>query len=327
MAVVMAQLLVSKGCAVVVWGHDPEHVAQLAATGESRHLKGMKISPQVRFTADAADAFAGAALIVSAVPTQFLRGVWGPLAPHLRLAQPGAGIVSFSKGVENGSLLRPTQVIAQAVGAYGAGHPLAVISGPTVADELAKQLPATVCAASDDAAFALLLQETFSTGWFRVYTHDDVVGVEIAGALKNCIALAAGVLDGLQAGNNAKSALFARGLAEIARLGVALGARQETFFGICGAGDLATTCFSPTGRNRSCGELLGKGVKLADALAQLPGVVEGVPTVKAVRVLAERCGVEMPLCEQVHRVLFEGVEPRVAIGQLMSRAPKAERVG
>lgn len=325
MSIVMAQLLASKGRPVTVLGRDPAHVAQLEATRRSPHLKEVAVAPGVKFTARPEEAFAGAALVVSAVPTQYLRGMWGPLARHLRLALPEAGIASFSKGLENGTLLRPTQVIAEAADA--GGRPLAVVSGPTVADELAKALPATVCAASADAVFAKHLQDTFNTQWFRVYTHDDVVGVEIAGALKNCIALAAGVLDGLQAGNNAKSALFARGIAEIARLGVAMGARQETFFGIAGVGDLATTCFSPTGRNRSCGELLGRDVKLEEALAQLPGVVEGVPTVRAVMALAKKHGVEMPICEQVHRVLFEDVSPREAIGCLMSRAPKAEKVG
>lgn len=324
---VMAQLLASKGTPVVVWGRDPEHVADLIQNRESRHLKGCKIPPQVRFTAKPEVAFAGATLIVSAVPTQYLRGVWGPLAPHLAQVAPGVGIASFTKGIETASMLRPTQVIAQVLGEHGAGRPLAIVSGPTIAEELARCLPATVCAASEDAAFAKLLQDTFNTSWFRVYTHDDLIGVEIAGALKNCIALAAGVLDGLHAGNNAKSALFARGIAEVSRLGVALGARQETFFGICGVGDLATTCFSPSGRNRSCGEMLGRGLTLEQALAQSPGVVEGVPTVQAVMKLAKRHGVEMPICEQVHRVLFEGVEPMKAIGLLMSRAPKAEKVG
>lgn len=328
MSTVLALLLASKGTPVVVWGHDPDHVASLIQTRESKHLKGCKIPQVVRFTAKAEVAFTGASLIVSAVPTQHLRDVWTKLAPHLAAHSPaGIGIASFSKGIERETLLRPTQVIAQAIGTAGAGRPLAIVSGPTIAEELARCLPATVCAASTDCAFAKLLQETFTAAWFRVYTHDDLVGVEIAGALKNCIALAAGVLDGLQAGNNAKSALFARGLSEMARLGVAMGAKPETFFGIAGAGDLATTCFSPTGRNRSCGEMLGRGMKLEQVLEQIPGVVEGVPTVTAAMALARKHGVEMPICEQVHRVLFENVDPMQAIGELMRRAPKAEKVG
>jgi glycerol-3-phosphate dehydrogenase (NAD(P)+) len=201
------------------------------------------------------------------------------------------------------------------------------LSGPSVAEELAHGLPATVCAASVDEAFAALVQQTFTTNWFRVYTNSDLVGVELAGATKNVIALAAGVLDGLHAGNNAKSALLSRGLAEITRLGVAMGARPETFFGIAGVGDLATTCFSPTGRNRSCGELLGKGQPLAQVLEQFPGVVEGVPTTKAVVALARQYHVDMPITQAVHMVLFEGLDPIEGITRLMSRQPKPERVG
>jgi glycerol-3-phosphate dehydrogenase (NAD(P)+) len=171
------------------------------------------------------------------------------------------------------------------------------------------------------------VQKTFTTHWFRVYTNADQLGVELAGATKNVIAEAAGILDGLRAGVNAKSALLSRGLAEIARLGVALGAKQETFFGIAGVGDLATTCFSRTGRNRSCGELLGKGRKLEDVLRQIPGVVEGVPTTKAVVALAKKHHVDMPITQAVHRVLFEGLDPLEGISLLMSREPKAEKIG
>ncbi|MEM9296666.1 MAG: NAD(P)H-dependent glycerol-3-phosphate dehydrogenase, partial [Planctomycetota bacterium] len=206
-------------------------------------------------------------------------------------------------------------------------RPLASLSGPTVAEELAKCLPATACAAADDEGFAKLLQEAFTTQWFRVYTNADLLGVELAGATKNCIALAAGMLDGLQAGINAKSALLSRGLAEIARLGAAMGARPETFFGVTGVGDLATTCFSPGGRNRTCGEALGRGRKLDDVLAEIPGVVEGVPTTEAVAALAKKYRVEMPICTAIHRVLFEGLDPLDGIGELMARQPKAESVG
>ncbi|MGB1126673.1 MAG: NAD(P)H-dependent glycerol-3-phosphate dehydrogenase, partial [Phycisphaeraceae bacterium] len=168
---------------------------------------------------------------------------------------------------------------------------------------------------------------TFTTHWFRVYTTPDLLGVEMAGAMKNCIALAAGILDGLQAGNNAKSALLSRGLAEITRLGTAMGANTQTFFGLTGVGDLATTCFSPTGRNRTCGEMLGRGKKLEAVLEEIPGIVEGVPTAKAVMRLATKYRVEMPICEQIYKVLFENLDPLEAISKLMSRDPKPERVG
>ena len=184
-----------------------------------------------------------------------------------------------------------------------------------------------MCAACEDANFARRIQDLFRTDWLRIYTHDDLLGVELAGAGKNVIAIAAGVVDGLAAGYNAKSALLARGLAEITRLGVAMGARAETFFGITGVGDLATTCFSPEGRNRSCGELLGKGLSRTEALKKIPGVVEGVDTTISMVALAQRHKVEMPITAAVHRVLFEDLDPLAAIGQLMTREPKAEQVG
>jgi glycerol-3-phosphate dehydrogenase (NAD(P)+) len=180
-------------------------------------------------------------------------------------------------------------------------------------------------AASDDAEFARDLQRLFTTSWLRIYTNPDVLGVELAGAVKNVIAIAAGVIDGLKAGYNAKSALLARGLAEIARLGIAMGASPDTFFGVAGVGDLATTCFSPEGRNRSCGRRWGReearGLPEEDA-----HIVEGVQTTRAVLALARKYRVEMPIVEAAHAVLFEGVDPIAAIGLLMSREPKAERV-
>jgi glycerol-3-phosphate dehydrogenase (NAD(P)+) len=181
--------------------------------------------------------------------------------------------------------------------------------------------------ATDQPPLAKALQKVFTTRWFRVYTHDDMLGVELAGATKNVIAVAAGILDGLQAGYNAKSALLSRGLAEITRLGVAMGAAAQTFFGVTGVGDLATTCFCPEGRNRSCGELLGKGVKLEKALEQIHGIVEGVATTRSVMALAEKFHVEMPITAAVHAVLFEGLDPIDGIGMLMSRQPKPERIG
>ena len=236
------------------------------------------------------------------------------------------GIASVAKGVEKGTTLRPTQIIADVLG--GGERSLAAICGPTVAHELAKRLPATVTAASDDPAFATgVATDLYRRLVPRLYQRRPARGRTGRGALKNVIALAAGILDGLQAGNNAKSALLARGLAEITRLGVAMGAKGETFFGLTGVGDLATTCFSPTGRNRSAGELLGKGRKLERVLDEINGVVEGVPTTTAVVELAERYGVEMPITSAINRVLFQGLDPLDAISELMQREPKAEREG
>jgi len=329
MATVCALLLESDGKQVTIWGASPDHVAELIQTRENRrYLPGYRIAESIRLTADDQQAFDQADLIVSAIPTQFIRSVWQRLARHV---PPNVPIASVSKGIENDTLLRPTQVIADVLNQSSddpdkPASPLAAISGPSIADELARCLPATVCVASDNESLAVSLQKTFTTHWFRVYTNADLLGVELAAAMKNVIALAAGILDGLQAGNNAKSALLSRGLAEITRLGVAMGARQETFFGIAGVGDLATTCFSPTGRNRTCGELLGKGKKLDDVLQSMPGIVEGVPTTKSVIALAEKYRVEMPINQAVYQVLFKGLDPIEGISQLMSRKLKPEKV-
>ena len=331
MACVMALLLNSRGKAVTVWGPHPDNVAEVIQTRVNRrYLPEHPLPESIRLTADDAKCFRNAELIVVAIPTQFIRPVVGRLREHVPAGVP---IVSVAKGIENDTLLRPTQIIADVLAPAepaSAGvdsRALASLSGPSVADELARCLPATVAAASEDEGLAKALQDTFTTEWFRVYTNPDLLGVELAGALKNVIALAAGILDGLQAGINAKSALLSRGLAEITRLGVAMGANAETFFGLTGVGDLATTCFSPTGRNRSCGELLGRGKPLDHCLEQVHGVVEGVPTTRAVVQLAEQHGVDMPITGAVHQVLFHGLDPLDAISHLMSRDPKAERVG
>jgi glycerol-3-phosphate dehydrogenase (NAD(P)+) len=233
------------------------------------------------------------------------------------------GAVTVTKGVEVGSMRRPTQVLRHALGE----RPVAVLSGPTIAHELALCKPAVMVAASADAAFAARVQATFAQPWLRLYTGDDTAGVELAGAAKNVIALAAGMVDGLELGCNAKSALLARGLAEIVRLGVAQGARMETFFGVAGVGDLATTCFSPEGRNRTLGEMIGRGASLADAQASTHSVVEGVETARALRQVGRSAGVDTPIIEAVCRVLFEGVAPRTAVRELMARTAGAERVG
>ncbi|MEM9418230.1 MAG: NAD(P)H-dependent glycerol-3-phosphate dehydrogenase [Planctomycetota bacterium] len=330
MATVLALLLESRGLNVTVWGPTAENVAEVIQTRENRrYLPGHRLPDSIRLTASDSSCFRDADLIVSAIPTQYIRSVWERLVPHFPEGE-AVPVVSVAKGIEKGTILRPTQIIADVI-AKQAANPqvpaLASLSGPSVADELAKCLPATVAAASEDTDFATKLQTAFTTQWFRVYTNPDLVGVELAGALKNVIALAAGILDGLQAGNNAKSALLSRGLAEITRLGVAMGATPETFFGLTGVGDLATTCFSPTGRNRTAGELLGKGKKLDQILEDIPGVVEGVPTTKAVVDLAQKHDVEMPITQAVNQVLFEDLDPLDAISNLMSREPKTERVG
>src|SRR3954471_12709239 len=323
MATVCSILLTSGDHAVTMWGAFEESIETLLQDRENRRLlPGVKLPPTVRLTANDADCFDGATLIVCAIPTQYIRSVFERLKPHV---PPNVPIVSVAKGIETSTLLRPTQVIKDALGPKDTGRALCALSGPNVAGELARYLPATAVAASDDEAFAQRVQATFSTQWLRVYTNPDVIGVELAGAIKNVIAIAAGILDGLAAGNNAKAALVTRGLVEITRLGVAMGAQEATFQGLAGLGDLITTCVSPEGRNRTVGEQLGKGRKLDAILEQMPSVAEGVPTTKAVMALAKRYNVEMPITDAVHAVLFEGRDVIRALSDLMSRDPKPER--
>ncbi|HVZ94820.1 MAG TPA: NAD(P)H-dependent glycerol-3-phosphate dehydrogenase [Phycisphaerales bacterium] len=321
---------------ISLWSHDARDAERLQQTRKSSRLPMIRLADRVEVTGDAATALMGAELIVSAVPTQFIRRVWGSMTPLIdRAAEPS--IVSVAKGIEVGTLMTPTAIVRDVVTGLKSVPPAAqrltdparhcVLSGPTIAPELARFLPATMIAASTSEELAKRVQALFTTSSLRVYTATDPIGVEVAGATKNVIAIAAGILDGLQAGHNAKSALLARGLAEIARLGAALGARQETFFGLAGVGDLATTCFSPEGRNRSLGEALGKGELLASYLNRTDSVVEGVETTKGVVELARRLNVEMPITAAVHAVLYERVDPIDAIARLMSRPPKPERVG
>ncbi len=311
---------------VVLWAHNTEEAAILAQSRRSDRLEMLRLNDDVRVAMKDREALEGADFIVSAVPVQYTRSVWDRLRGFVPAT---AAVVSVAKGIENGTLLRPTEVIAEVLGDNpdAPPRPVAALSGPTIAGELARCLPATMVAAGDDGVFRQSVQALFTMRWMRIYTSPDLTGVELAGAMKNVIAIAAGILDGLQAGNNAKSALLSRGLAEIARLGVAMGAQSETFFGIAGVGDLATSCFSPEGRNRSCGEALGRGMRLDDYLRTQRHVVEGVATTRSVVDLARRYRVEMPIVMAVNAVLFEGLDPIDAIGQLMTREPKAERVG
>jgi len=276
----------------------------------------------------------GVDLIVSAVPCQFMRQVWNRLKEHVPEDVP---IVSVAKGIENDTLLRPTEILAEILRSeFGVQHSatqnaarseqLAVLSGPTIADELARKLPATACSASRNESLARKIQHTFSDNvpWFRVYTNTDIVGVELAGAMKNVIAIAAGIIDGEGAGDNAKAALLTRGLAEIKRLGIKMGARPQTFSGLTGLGDLVTTCISPTGRNRSFGERIGRRQTIEQAKGANESVVEGIATCESVIALAERYNVEMPITQAVYKVLFENKPVRIAIADLMKRRLKAE---
>lgn len=304
-------------------GRASDRLDEMIQLRENRaYLPGHPLPDDVLISSDPERALPGSAILVNCIPTQFIRSVWSELAGFV---PSGADIASVAKGIESKTLMSPTQIIADVLGG-DTRQRVATLSGPTIADELARRLPATLVAASNEPQVAERLQVAFNCDWFRVYTNADLIGVELAGATKNVIALAAGMLDGLQAGINAKSALLARGLAEIRRLGDAMGADPETFAGIAGVGDLATTCFSPTGRNRSCGELLGQGKGLTDAVEEVCGVVEGVATTESVMELARRHQVDMPITESIFRILFEGQDPLKALNDLMTRTPKPERL-
>ncbi len=323
MSTVCAILLHDNGHRVRMWGYFREEVEALRCDGQNRrYLPDVPLPAELTLTCEPGEAFAGAELIVQTVPTQFIRSSWKGLAPH---CPAGVPMLSVIKGIENETLLRPTEVVADVLGErVGQERAYAVLSGPSIAHEVAHRQPATVAVAGTDAHLAELAQRLFSTPWFRVYTNPDMLGVELGGATKNVIAIAAGVLDGLGAGDNAKAALLTRGLVEITRLGVALGARRETFAGLAGLGDLVTTCVSPHGRNRSFGEAIGRGLSVEQALAATHSVVEGVATTRSVVAIARRAGVEMPITEGVHAVLFEGKDVRTAIAELMTRTPKGE---
>ncbi len=324
---------------ITVWCHDEHDAESLAQSRQSPRLDVFHLDERIRVTADPREALAGTSqgidLAINAIPTQFVRPCWKRMVEATQDIDAVANtpVVSVSKGVENNTLLSPTVVIESVLSDHpafprnGQGAPMCVLSGPTIASELARGLPATMIAASPNKRLAETVQTLMTTSYLRVYTSTDIVGVELAGACKNVIAIAAGVLDGLNAGVNAKSALLARGLAEIARLGKAMGAEPETFFGIAGLGDLATTCFSPEGRNRSLGEALGKGETLSAYLARTTSVVEGVSTAESVIALKAKHGVEMPICETVSRVLEQEIDPLDGIAELMQREPKEERVG
>jgi glycerol-3-phosphate dehydrogenase (NAD(P)+) len=304
---------------VKMWGYEPKQLKEIESGRENKKfLPGYKLPEQLVFESDDKRIMAGADLIVSAVPCQFMRQIWERLKKHFPKNVP---VVSVTKGIENDTLLCPSQIIADVLGAE---IKCVVLSGPTISDELARKLPATATVACSDEELAKEIQYTFSTPWLRVYTNTDVVGVELAGAMKNVIAIAAGVLDGMGAGNNAKAALLSRGLAEITRLGVACGARPLTFAGLSGLGDLVTTCISPSGRNRSFGERVGKGQTVEQAQHATESVVEGIATCESVVALGRKYNVEMPITNAVYEVLFEGKSVRAAIADLMKRQLKAE---
>lgn len=306
------------GQSVAIWARNAEHAGAMQESRENeRLLPGVKLPDSVEVTADIERAVDGADMLVVAIPTEFLRDSLESLKAVLNRNRP---VVSVVKGIEKDTFLRPSQIIEESLGSRA----VVALGGPSHAEEIARRLPASVVAASGDVALARRVQEMFATDRFRVYTNSDLIGVELAGALKNIIAIAAGICDGLGYGDNAKSALMTRGIVEMTRFGGSLGAEPTTFWGLAGIGDLITTCVSPYGRNRMVGERLGKGESLDQIRRSMQAVAEGVNTTRSVQQLAEQRDVELPITAEVYAVLFEGKSPEDATSSLMLRPPKEE---
>ncbi|MEO1994196.1 MAG: NAD(P)H-dependent glycerol-3-phosphate dehydrogenase [Planctomycetaceae bacterium] len=303
---------------VALWMRNSEFAEQVQKTRENRRLlAGVLLPGSVDVTADIGRAVAGADLLVVAIPSKFLRTALTDLMPDL---PPGVPVVSVIKGIEVATFLRPSEVIAEVLGTQR----ILALGGPSHAEEIARRLPASVVAASDDLELAQQVQDLFTTGRFRVYTNRDLKGVEFGGALKNVVAIAAGICDGLDYGDNAKSALLTRGLVEMTRFGTRLGADSATFSGLAGMGDLITTCTSPFGRNRYVGQRLGQGLSLSEVLEEMDAVAEGITTARSVHDMGLRHEIDMPIMREVYRVLFENRSPEQATQNLMLRPPKGE---
>jgi glycerol-3-phosphate dehydrogenase (NAD(P)+) len=313
-------LLASKPATDIrIWSAFPDQARQMHTARENtRFLPGVRIPDNVSVTGEIREAVDGVELVVAAIPTIYLRKTLSDIREHIHGQQP---IVSVIKGIEIETFSRPSEIILDVLGQ----RPVVVLSGPSHAEEISRHLPASVVAACDDPALARHVQALFTTGRFRVYTNPDIVGVELSAALKNVIAIAAGICDGLAFGDNAKSALLTRGLVEITRFGVALGAQRDTFPGLAGMGDLITTCISRHSRNRAVGEALGRGQSLSEILTGMQAVAEGVWTCRAVYDLAVQRGIDLPITRGVYRVLFEKQSPLEAVNELMLREPKSER--
>jgi glycerol-3-phosphate dehydrogenase (NAD(P)+) len=313
------------GHELTLWAHSNEFAREIIDAGENKlFLPGFPIPASVRVTGDEA-AVSEAEIVVSVIPSEFLRATFTRLRPHLH---PGQIIVSATKGVEDRSLLRMTEVIGSCMAETGAGLrlPIGAFSGPSFAQEVAQGQPTAITVAYDDAAIAARIQAELASETLRLYTSTDVIGVEMGGALKNVIAIAAGVAAGVGLGYNSAAALITRGIAEITRLAVACGGRRETLAGLSGVGDLVLTCTGSLSRNRTVGQELGRGRKLPEILAGLGGkVAEGVLTTRAALGLARRYTIEMPITEQMELILDEGKDPREAIKDLMLRPGREER--
>lgn len=313
----LASLLVEKEYDVLLWAHEADLVEEINnSSSNSIYLPGISLPKGIKATVDIRSAVQQARYVINVVPTQFTRSVFTLVAPALA---KDAVIVSASKGIEQGSLSTVSGILKEIT-----AREVAVISGPSFAREVLRKVPTAVTLATEDHNTGLLLQEIFNTQYFRVYTHADLVGVELGGALKNVVAIASGISDGLGLGHNSRAALITRGLAEITRLGESMGADRMTFSGLSGLGDLVLTCTGPLSRNYSVGVSLGRGMKIAEIVASTKSVAEGVATALSAFELSVKQRVEMPIVEQVYKVLYKDKDPAEAVHMLMNRALKSE---
>lgn len=318
----LAGLLAKKGVDTVLWSFEAD-VAEAIQRGHRnpRYLSEVELDPRLSATSDMREAVDGARFVVSVSPSHVVRKVMAGAAAHLA---DDAVVISASKGIEVETLQTMDEVLSEVLPA-GIAERAAFISGPSFALEVGLEHPTAVTVASHDEEAARLTQELFQTPYFRVYTSSDVKGVELGGSLKNVMAIAAGVVEGLGYGNNTRAALITRGLAEMTRLGLALGADPRTLAGLAGVGDLILTCTGALSRNRGLGEELGRGRTLDEVLAEMTMVAEGVRTAQSARALSRREGIEMPIVEEVYALLFEGRSARQALENLMLRDPKPEQ--
>lgn len=316
----LAILLAEKNYEVSLWVHEKTLYQEIKERRINRvYLPEVSLPEEIKVSDEIEEVVKDAGYILNAVPTQYIREVFKNTPPYI---SQGAVVVSASKGIERGTLLTPSQLLKELL-----GRDVAVLSGPSFAKEVVKKLPTAVTIAATDTGLALHLQGLFTSGHLRVYTHNDVLGVELGGALKNVIAIASGISDGLGLGFNARASLITRGLAEIRRLGVAMGAREETFGGLSGLGDLVLTCTCHLSRNYTLGLELGRGGKLRDILAGMVMIAEGVATSESAYELSQRYEVEMPIVEQVYKIIHEDKDPATAVKDLMNRLLKSEFYG
>ncbi|MFH1026297.1 MAG: NAD(P)H-dependent glycerol-3-phosphate dehydrogenase [Nitrospirota bacterium] len=316
----LANLLSSKGFDIALWVHEKDLAEEIRQTRiNSVYLPDIELPENIHVTGSLEEALEKARYIVNAVPAQYTRSIFKEVLPHII---DEAIIVSVAKGIERGTLLTVSSILKEL-----SAHPVAVLSGPSFAKEVIKKLPTAVTLATENIHTGVHLQEIFNVNHFRVYTHDDLLGVELGGSLKNVMAIASGIADSLGLGNNARASLITRGLVEMTRLGIAMGAKERTFSGLSGIGDLVLTCSSPLSRNYTVGVKLGQGMKLKDILTQMRSVAEGVATAESAYELSKKYHIEMPIIEQVYKVLYEDKDAVLAVRDLMERSLKSEFYG